>query len=54
MNICPICYKTLKQNIGYFCGSPVVYFTCTCSYDSRNIKMSFTNRTTSDRSKRYE
>lgn len=54
MNTCPICYKTLKQTIGYFCGSPIVCFTCTCGYDSRNIKMSFTNRTTSDRSKTYE
>ena len=36
MEQCPVCHNFMKFNMDYFCGSPYVYYTCDCGYDSRN------------------
>ena len=35
MEQCPICGRWLKFNMQYFCGCPLIFYTCICGYDSR-------------------
>ena len=36
MEQCPCCGRYLKFNMTYFCGTPNIFYTCECGYDTRN------------------
>lgn len=42
---CPKCNNYMKFNMTYNCGLPCIYYTCNCGYDTRNIRVVWTNRT---------
>ena len=45
MEICPDCGSYMEFHMEYFCGNPVIYYTCPdCGYDSRNV--SYSDKTT--------
>lgn len=47
MEQCPNCYEYMDFHMEYFCGNPIIYYTCPkCGYDERNVKTVATTSTT--------
>ena len=48
MKQCPKCNGYMKFHMQYVCGSPYIYYTCECGYDTSNEKTYTTSQITYD------
>lgn len=45
MEICPYCGRIMQFHMSYHYGTPFVYYTCECGYDTSRLKSYATSNT---------
>ena len=45
MERCPRCGDFMRFHMEYCCGSPYIFYTCNCGYDTRNAYTTWTATT---------